>query len=144
MVAAQTEGLKLKPRVVFDTNVVVSALLFRGGHLAALRPLWQDACTPLLSKATVEELSSVLAYTKFNLTAADIAEVLALYLPHAEIVSRVRACRLICRDASDQPFLDLAQSAKADTLVTGDRDVLALKAQARFAIVQPAEFLAMF
>ncbi len=39
-------------------------------------------------------------------------------------------------------FLDLAESAGADALVTGDRDLLALKGQAPFRILTPPEFLA--
>jgi hypothetical protein len=42
---------------------------------------------------------------------------------------------VVCRDAKDQPFLDLAQSGKADLLITGDRDLLALTGKTRFAIV---------
>jgi predicted nucleic acid-binding protein len=40
----------------------------------------------------------------------------------------------VCRDASDQPFLDLAQSGKAELLISGDRDLLALTGRTRFLI----------
>jgi len=45
---------------------------------------------------------------------------------------------LSCRDKNDQPFLDLAESGKADLSVTGDRDLLALAGQTRFFIETPA------
>jgi predicted nucleic acid-binding protein len=58
-----------RPRVVLDTNVVVSALVFGTGRLAEMRIAWQgERLLPLVSKATVEELLRVLAYPKFQLT----------------------------------------------------------------------------
>lgn len=64
----------------------------------------------------------------------DQRELLGDYLPFCELVERTRKCPLICRDAHDQPFLDLARSANAEVLVTGDRDLLVLAAKAKFAI----------
>ena len=44
-----------------------------------------------------------------------------------------------CRDATDQPFLDLAVSGGADVLVSGDEDLLTLAGQTAFAIESPEE-----
>jgi predicted nucleic acid-binding protein len=50
------------PRVVLDTNVVLSALLFRGGPTARLRDAWQNGrFVPLASTITADELVRVLA-----------------------------------------------------------------------------------
>jgi predicted nucleic acid-binding protein len=46
-------------------------------------------------------------------------------------------CQQVCRDANDQPFLDLAQSGNADLLVSGDQDLLALSGQTEFLIETP-------
>jgi uncharacterized protein len=138
-------------RVVFDTNVVISAILFRNGVLSSLRAAWQTGeIAPIISKETNAELLRVLAYPKFKLAEADIARVLALYLPHAQLhlIDR-RSHKMglipICRDARDQIFLELAQSAKADLLVTGDEDLLCLDdvgmTHLNFRIITPAAFL---
>ena len=86
------------PRAVLDTNVVISALLFAGGGTARLRHAWQAGrLLPLLSTATAQELMRVLAYPKFKLTAADQQELLADYLPWAEVcrcLTRLRVCPL--------------------------------------------------
>ena len=59
-------------RVVLDTNVLVSALLFNQGRLSWLRPCWhQGQLTPVLAEPTVRELLRVLAYPKFRLQAAE-------------------------------------------------------------------------
>jgi putative PIN family toxin of toxin-antitoxin system len=129
------------PRVVFDTNAVLSALLFASGRLAWLRAHWREAaCIPLISRATAEELTRVLAYPRFRLSAGDRLELLADYLPFCETVEAAQRCRSVCRDAKDQPFLDLALSAKADLLVTGDRDILALSGQTPFFIESPESY----
>ena len=133
------------PRVVLDTNVVVSALVFSGDLSARLRGAWQSgACRPLISTATAHELIRVLAYPKFRLSADEQEELLADYLPYATGISIPTPEPIVpaCRDRFDVAFLHLAVVGKADRLVTGDRDLLALAGQTRFAIVGPAAFVA--
>jgi len=128
-------------RVVFDTNTVVSALLFANGQLAWLRQHWREgACVPLVSQASTAELTRVLAYPKFRLSPDDRRELLADYLPNAEVIEVTEPCPVLCRDANDQPFLDLAQSGAADVLVTGDQDLLSLTGQTIFAIETPEAY----
>ena len=128
-------------RVVFDTTAVVSALLFPGGRLAWLRPHWGDGgCAPLISTATAAELTRVLRYPKFGLSADDAAELLGDYLPLCEVIERVQRCPIVCRDAKDQPFLDLAQSGSADVLVSGVQHLLSMAGQTSFAIETPEPY----
>ncbi len=125
-------------RVVFDSNTIVSALLFANGRLAWLRRHWREGgCVPLLSKATAKELTRVLRYPKFKLSAEDARELLADYLPHCEVVEVVKRCPCVCRDAGDQMFLDLAESGGADVLVSGDQDLLGLAGKVGFLIATP-------
>lgn len=128
-------------RIVFDTTTVLSALLFENGRLAWLRLHWQqERCLPLVCQETVAELTRVLAYPKFRLTAEDRDELLAEYLPFCKIVALTKKCPVRCRDRNDQPFLDLAHSGMAQVLVSGDRDLLALAGQTRFLIETPEEY----
>jgi len=133
-------------RVVLDTNVVLSALLFGAGRLSGLRAHWQNGrLMPLASKATAQELMRVLAYPKFRLTAAERHELLADYLPYAEAVNAPEASADLpqCRDPKDQMFLLLAQAGHADALVTGDDDLLQLAGAATlpFSICTPSALL---
>jgi putative PIN family toxin of toxin-antitoxin system len=126
-------------RIVFDTTVVLSALVFQSGRLACMRGHWRDgACIPLASRDTVSELVRILQYRKFRLTVERRNELLADYLPCCEIVDVRRKCAIRCRDVKDQPFLDLSESGNADSLVSGDRDLLALKT--KFLIESPEEY----
>jgi len=117
------------PRLELDTNVVLSALIFAQGRVAALREAWHDGrCRPLASQATVAELIRVLQYPKFKLTADEQRELLADYIPYC-IAVRIPAKppkTPACRDPFDVPFLQLALAGKAESLLTGDRDLLAL------------------
>lgn len=128
-------------RVVFDTNTVVSALLFSDGRLAWLRSHWREGgCMPLISRATAAELTRVLGCPKFRLSQEDRLELLADYLPFCETVEAVQGSPSICRDTNDQPFLDLAQTGGAKILVTGDSGLLALAGQASFLIETPEDY----
>lgn len=132
-------------RVVLDTNVVVSALLFRKGSLARLRELWSaERFVPLTDRAATEELVRVLAYPKFRLEPDDITSLLEEYLPFAEPIAARRVRTPRCRDVHDRKFLALATAGRADVLVTGDRALLELASRVRFAIEAPREFLARF
>jgi putative PIN family toxin of toxin-antitoxin system len=131
------------PRVVLDTNVVVSALVF-GGAIAKLRDAWQTgACIPLVNHVTAHELVRVLAYPKFRLDAREREDLLADYLPYSETVRMPPSPPVVpaCRDVFDLPFLELALAGEADTLVSGDRDLLALSGRAAFAVLAPEAFV---
>lgn len=141
-----------KPRAVLDTNVVLSALLFRQGRLSALRSAWQaGAFVPVVSRQTLEELTRVLAYPKFRLTTADVSSVMETYLPYVEAHASLGAQQPlpgipVCRDPKDQMFLELAHSAAVDYLVTGDEDLLVMCSivkDATFQIVAPEYFIAL-
>ena len=132
------------PRVVLDTNVVLSALVFAHGRLAPLRLAWQQSrCRPLVSRATAAELIRVLAYPKFKLAADDQQELLADYLPCCTVVAiPARPPRTpACRDPFDVAFLQLAIVGKADFLVTGDEDLLSLAKGMSGPVITPDRFL---
>lgn len=116
------------PRWVLDTNVVLSALIRSGGGTGRLRMAWQAGIlVPVVATATIAELLRVLTYPKFKLTPDEQHELLADYLPWAEVVGIPRPPPPTppCRDPDDLKFLQLPIAARADALVTGDADLLA-------------------
>jgi putative PIN family toxin of toxin-antitoxin system len=117
-------------RVVLDTNIILSALLFSGGRLAWIRHAWQrQQLQPLVCKETVSELLRVLAYPKFKLAVAEQQELLADFLPYTDAVKLPNPWPDLpaCRDEKDQMFLVLAQVSHAEALVTGDADILSMR-----------------
>ncbi len=139
-------------RLVLDTNVVVSALLFNRSRLALFRTLWQQKrIQPLASTATARELLRVLAYPKFRLGPEEREALLADYLPWVEVVdvsekASANAGLPTCRDPLDQAFLLLAHVGAAQCLVSGDDDLLSLddpaNSRRKFSICRPADVLA--
>jgi len=141
---AQDQKVSRAPRVVLDTNVVVSALVFAQGHLAALRHAWQSGrCRPLVSRATAGELVRVLTYPKFGLGADEQRELLADYLPYCTTVRipRKPPRTPACRDPFDVAFLQLAIAGRAEYLITGDRDLLALARRFSCPIITAGQWL---
>ena len=130
------------PRVVLDTNVLLSALLFNTGALYWLRNAWQtDDIYPLSSRETMGELIRVLSYPKFDLSGAEQEDLLADYLPWCETVAVSKPPPIPwCRDPFDRPFLELALVAQADALITGDNDLLALAKDFPVPILTPSAF----
>jgi putative PIN family toxin of toxin-antitoxin system len=128
-------------RLVVDTNVFVSAAL-KENSLPFLVARWIDQHDGLLkSEATEQQLLDVLR--RPYITAATIPslrEGLARMLAAAELVTiteRITACR----DPTDDKFLELAVNGRADLIVTGDGDLLALNPFRQIPIVTPAAFV---
>jgi putative PIN family toxin of toxin-antitoxin system len=135
--------MKRLQRVVIDTNVVVSAFVFRAGALAWLREaVVNRALIPLVSEETLAEMVRVLAYPRFGLTEEDRECIIVHYMEHAEAIKqpRTRARLPQCRDPQDEMFIRLAYVAKADAIVTGDDDLLTLAPASRIPILKPAAF----
>ncbi|MFM8331564.1 MAG: putative toxin-antitoxin system toxin component, PIN family [Candidatus Methylumidiphilus sp.] len=129
-------------RVIFDTNTVISALLFRG-EMSWLVEHWRGDETCLLaSRATASELLRVLHYPKFKLDSKQVETLAARYLPYAERVDIAgTSCDFPqCRDPKDQIFIELGFCGQTDVLVSGDGDLLAMKQDVPFAIETPAEY----
>ena len=138
-------GKKKVVRAVLDTNVLVSALLFRG-PLSRLVEFWQQGrFIPVFSRATFEEFRAVLAYPKFDLTPEEIALILEEeVLPFAEVTGIGVELRGVCRDPGDDKFLSCAVSAAVDCIVSGDRDLTGLREYESIPILSPAEFLDLY
>lgn len=129
-------------RVVLDTNVTASALLFTTGRLTWLRQSWLNRrIIPVVCRETVAELIRVLTYPKFRLTRPEQEALLSDYLPECETVALLDMSAPIptCRDPNDEIFLRLAVTASVDFLVTGDDDLLTLAPEFPIPILLPAQ-----
>lgn len=115
-------------RIVLDTNIFISALLFTG-KVYGLVNLWKDGkVTPLVSREMLKEIIKVLAYPKFGLEEGEIESIINEdILPYIETVKVNRPIRGICPDTEDDIFLSCAVNGKADVIVSGDAHLLRLK-----------------
>ena len=113
-------------RVVFDTNILVSALVFPGGRAdIALRRIIEERDRLLLSKPILDELLGILA-SKFSRDAEELAHV-AVFLSDLSIVVKPRRKLAILADEPDNPILECAATGGADAIVTSDKALLELR-----------------
>ncbi len=132
-------------RAVLDTNVIISATLIRGGNEDRILRAWQRGAFELvLSPQILEEMARALFYErlrKFRWMSEE--EVLALLQSLAEGSLHVRGKVAVeaSRDPEDDKFLAAATEASAEYVVTGDKDLLELRAYKGVRIITPAQFL---
>jgi putative PIN family toxin of toxin-antitoxin system len=129
-------------RVVLDTNVLVSALLFKGA-LSRFVELWRKGeMIPVISKETFEELTRALQYPKFSLSKDEIKSIIEHeILPYFEIIEVVKTVKGVCKDPEDDKFISCALSASADCIVSGDKDFCDLRQYKTVKIINPSDFL---
>lgn len=131
-------------RCVFDTNVLISALLFNKSKPAQAFFAAMRNEEVLVSADMISELSEVLGREKFDkyLTEEERERFLRSLLQNAmlvEISEKVRACR----DPKDDKFLELAVNGAADYIISGDGDLLILHPFRNVQILTPEAFLSM-
>ena len=131
-------------RIVLDTNVVLSALLWRGTPYELLQAMRRHQHVQLFtSAALLTELGEVLARPMFSgrltLIGRAAHEVLADYIDAVELVSPRYAPRAVAADVDDDQVIAAAVEAEADFLISGDRHLLALRRHGNVRIVAPAE-----
>ena len=130
-------------RIVLDTNVVVSALVWGGTPFKLIEAAVAGDLALCTSPALLAELRAVL--TREHLASrlegqrASVEEVVALYAALAISVSPTAPPRVVPGDADDDEVIAAAIAANADLLVTGDRDLLALGSYQKIRIITPAE-----
>ena len=129
-------------RYVFDTNAIISALLFTTSVLGQAFTRSLDNGTVLISQPLVEELNDVLGRDKFNRYVKReerdrFIDALVRELELVEITEVVQGCR----DPKDDQILELAVNGNASWVVTGDNDLLVLNPFRGIQIVSPARLL---
>jgi len=135
----------LKPRLILDTNVLISAIFFEAGNEARiLDEVLKGVVTLVSSLDTLQDFRETLAAPKFKLTPLEILTNFQLIVSVSEIVLAPRSAKVKCRDPDDQRFLDCAEGGGADFLVTGDRDLLEIKNLGRTKIIAAREIIRLF
>jgi putative PIN family toxin of toxin-antitoxin system len=132
-------------RVVLDTNVLLSGLLWHGPPHTLIERVREGTLFLVSSPALLAELAEVIARPEFAAILArsntspehSLAELRAL----AEVIEPAPLAMPVCRDPDDDAVLALAIAARADLIVSGDRDLLDLPRFQDIAIVTPAEAL---
>ena len=128
-------------RVVIDTNIFVSS--FFGGNPRKIIDLWKSGkITLCLSGAVLDEYIDVLR--RIGLREEDeLEELLSLFSRGFNIVftTKTPKIRLIKNDPDDDKFIECAVALKAHAVITGDRELLAIREYMGIGIFTPRKFL---
>jgi putative PIN family toxin of toxin-antitoxin system len=129
-------------RAVFDTNVMVSALLSERSTPAQAFFATLQQGEVLVSAPLVNEINRILRRKKFDrYLTAEQRETFLIALVQSTTLVEINATIHICRDPKDNMLLELAVSGKADVIITGDSDLLVLHPFRNIAILKPEAFL---
>jgi putative PIN family toxin of toxin-antitoxin system len=128
-------------RVVFDTNIFVSALARPGGRAEhALVRVIEGRNALILSKPIILETLSVLS-RKFGKDKEELARVAVFLSDIAQLIEPKRKIRMLA-DEPDNRILECALEGKVNTIVTGDHAILKLERYEGIQIVRLSEYLA--
>lgn len=131
-------------RIVLDTNVLVSALLKPSSRPAAVLRLVINGQLQLAFDARIlAEYREVLQRPRFHFTAEQINPLLDFFEKDGILAVGVPLPRAL-PDPGDEPFLEVAISARVDALITGNKRHYPPNASAEIRILSPSEFLDAF
>jgi putative PIN family toxin of toxin-antitoxin system len=130
--------------VVFDTNVLIAAIITEGICSKLLRRARADEFSLISCPFILKELRRILS-KKFRLPRNDMAAAMELVSEtFRQVIEHSLKITHICRDADDDNIIACAVAAKADYLVTGDSDLLKIRSFQGVKIVTPRDFEALF
>jgi len=129
------------PRAVLDTNVWVSALLWKGNPHKILLMALECKIEIVTSTDILDEVERVLRLDKFNLDEEEIKGLLKVVYGASKIIDIGENFDIKIRDVKDKIITDCALNGNADFVVSGDKDLLDLRLVENVRIVNPKEFL---
>ncbi len=137
--------MKRKPRAVVDTNVIVSGIISGNGYPARIVDAWLSGeFEVVISKRLQEEVNEVFNRLKIkrrpDYSAKDVKKILGTLFNKAEKVKPKRVDINISLDVKDHFLLELAISAKAGFIVSGDEELLACVDYQGVKFVSPKSF----
>lgn len=129
-------------RFVIDTNTLVSRMLMPESIPVKAVSYSLENGKILISDDTLMEIGEILSREKLDRYVSiedrqEFIRLLARISENVEIIRRVKACR----DPKDDKFLELAVNGDADTIITGEKDLLVLNPFENIRIIKPADVI---
>jgi putative PIN family toxin of toxin-antitoxin system len=127
-------------KVVFDTNIFISALIIPGSQAEkAILKIIEGDDILLISKEIIDEVLTVLS-SKFSRDRDELSHVAVALSELGEFISSIKKVRIF-RDEPDNRILECALSGRADVIVTGDKDMLKLGMYKKVRIISLKQYL---
>ncbi|MBF0478807.1 MAG: putative toxin-antitoxin system toxin component, PIN family [Candidatus Omnitrophica bacterium] len=127
-------------KVVLDTNVLISAIIFGGKSRDILEMAISGKIKLAISQDILKELAEVLIDKKFQSPASFVQQIIHELFEISELVIVTSKINVIKNDPDDNRILECAVGAEADYIVSGDKDLLTLKHFGKIKILSPSDF----
>jgi len=118
-------------KLVLDTNTLVSAFFWEGNEAGLLRKIEQGKAKLYITGEILKEVEEVIKRQKFNevMRKANLTldQIMQKIVSLSHLVIAPKLSIKVCRDERDNKFLECAESAKVDYIISGDEDLLVLK-----------------
>lgn len=127
--------------IVLDTNVLMAGIFWSGPPFEILERWKKGLIKLVVSPEIIEEYTRVGKELSQDHSGVDVGPILDLIVTTSEICLPSPLPQPVCRDASDDKFIACALSAKADYIVSGDKDLVTIGDYGGIRVVKPKEFL---
>jgi hypothetical protein len=128
-------------KIVCDTNVLVSGILFGGHARQIILLVSRGKLTNFISDDILHEAKDVLSRPKFKLSPQQLIAIIGLFRDTFELVYPVQQHKVVQSDPDDDRILDAAVEAQAEIIVSGDKHLLSLGLWRGIRMLSPAEFI---
>jgi putative PIN family toxin of toxin-antitoxin system len=132
-----------KKKVVLDTNILISALGWKGKPRQIFQKCISGHIELVTSKEQLEELQEVMDYPKFKFTKEQKTKFISIILDIAEVIKIKGDLKVIKEDPDDNMILETALVSDADYIISGDPHLLNLGGFNRINILKPSDFLSL-
>lgn len=129
------------PKVVLDTNVLISAMVFGGNPRDILNKILKGEMKPAISKDILDEMEGVLSGKKFRYPRPIIYSIRNALEDLAEFVTPEKTVKAIKDDPNDNRILECALEAKADLIISGNHHLLDLKKYRGITIMTASDLM---
>ncbi|MBM3283611.1 putative toxin-antitoxin system toxin component, PIN family [Candidatus Gottesmanbacteria bacterium] len=132
-----------KLKVVKDTNIYLSGIIFGGNSRHILDILIEKKIIGIASPAILLEISQKLE-KKFKWGKEQILITIKTIGKTATIIRPKKRLNIVTTDKNDNKIIEAGVEGRADYIITGDRHLLRIKKYGNIKIVSPAEFLSLY
>lgn len=128
-------------RIVVDTNVLISAVFFKGKPDVILEAWRTGKLEMILSHEILEEYSKVLKRLSERYPSIDTSGILSMFTTCCRMIVPEAIGKQICEDPDDDKFIAAAIGGEAETIISGDKHLLEVKGYSGIEVLRPAEFI---
>ncbi len=130
-----------KNRIVVDTNVMISAVFFKGKPYVILDAWRTGKLEIILSQEIIEEYSEVLERLSKKYPSIDTSGILSMFTTGCRMVEPEAIDKQICEDPDDDKFIAAAIGGEIEIVISGDKHLLDVNGYSGIEILRPADFI---